>query len=384
MKKIIVIMVILSLALISVPAMAEWPCENQPQITTINTHVNVLGCPPGGSPPGQGGSDNLPPYIKVKWEYDEGSYEHDSCIEPGLQVAPNLYATRTVGYYAVVNDPNGRETINDVYADVWHPDGSFKYQIELHKVEDQQEAIGIWMHAWDYHPDLITVNEDWALGLPAEVEWWEDVYHELVQDLCYMYRGFAEISYCQPGGWYCVGVRATDHCNLWGDYLCNEFWYIPTSAVWIDFDVVDYSQEGPVAVSYERWIGGDYIFGTSNFPTVRNVGNCPVELYVEQDHMGFAQTNGEWNVMFNARLSAAGDEVYYYPEQFTRIPGILDLCTEEKLDFSIHVLKGFPNIDYEGIMDLYAFIDENSYIWPTPPEFIDELPYGVPEFPPCE
>jgi hypothetical protein len=133
-------MVILSLAVISVPAMADWDqCVDEPQITTIGTHTNVLGCPPGGQPPaGEGGSDNLPPYIKVKWEYDEGSYEHDSCIEDGLQVAPTLYGTRTVGYYAVVADPNGRETISHVYADIWHPDGTFKYQIELNKIAESK------------------------------------------------------------------------------------------------------------------------------------------------------------------------------------------------------------------------------------------------------
>jgi hypothetical protein len=386
MKKIITLMVILSLAVISVPAMADWDsCVDEPQITTIGTHTNVLGCPPGGGAPvGQGGSENLPPYIKVKWEYDEGDPYHDACIEPGLQVAPNLYATRTVGYYAVVADPNGRETISKVYADIWHPDGTFKYQIELDRIEEKQIALDHWDHAWTVHEDLLTVNEEWALGLPGEVTWWEDVYDELDEQLAYLYYGTAEISYCQPGGWYYVAVRAHDVCNLWGDYLCNKFWYIPTSAVAIDFDMVDYSQEGAVQVSYERWIGGDYIFGTSSKPTVRNIGNCPVELWVMQDHMGFADTYGEWNVMFNARLTADGDEVYYYPEEKARIPGILDLCTMEKLDFSIHVFKGFPNIDYTGIMDLYAEIDDASYIWETPLEFIGNLPYGVPEVPPCD
>ena len=384
MKKIIALLVILSMALISIPAMADFTeCVDEPQITVINTHTNVLGCPPGGGGTTQGGSDNLAPYIKVKWEYDLEASCHDSCIDAGLQVAPNLYGTRTVGYYAVVTDPNGRETVSAVYADIWHPDGSFKYQIELSKIEEKQEALSRWDHAYDYHEDLITVNEDWALGLPVEVTWWEDVYDELNEQLAYLYYGEAVISYCQPGGYYCVGVRATDHCNLWSDYLCNRFWYIPTSAVEIDFGTIDYSQEGPVAVSYERWIGGDYIMGTSSKPTVRNIGNCPVELWVEQDHMGFAKTGIEWNVMFNARLTADGDEVYYYPEEKVQIPGILDLCTMEKLDFSIHVLKGFPNIDYSGTMDLYAYIDDASYIWNTPLEFIGELPMGVPVNPPC-
>ena len=386
MKKIIAIMVILSMALISVPALADWDdVVNEPQITVINTHTNVLGGSGGGTPPGApGGSDNLPPIVKVKWEYDEDDGYHDASVSPGLQVAPNLFGTRTVGYYAVVTDPNGRETVASVYADVWHPDGSYKYQIELFKIAEKPIALSIWDHVDIVHPDLITVNEDWAQGLPPEVTWWEDVRDELNEQLAYLYYGEAEISYCQPGGYYYVGVRATDHMNLWGSYLCNQFWYIPTSAVEIDFTTVDYSQEGPVAVSYERWIGGDYIMGTSSKPTVRNIGNCPVELWVEQDHMGFSDTLGVWNVMFDARLTADGDEVYYYPEEKVQIPGILDMCTMEKLDFSIHVYKGFPNIDYSGYMDLYAYIDDASFIWPTPLEFIGDLPYGVPPTPPCD
>jgi hypothetical protein len=385
MKKIIAIMVVLSLALISVPAMADWEqCVDEPQITTIGTHTTVLGVGGGGQPPAGGGSDNLPPYIKVKWEYDEEDPYHDACIESGLQVAPELYGMRTVGYYAVVTDPNGRETLSNVYADIYHPDGTYKYQIELDRIDDKLIALDWWMHAWSYHSDLITVNEDWALGLPAEVEWWEDVYDELDEQLAYLYYGKAEISYCQPGGWYYVGVRAHDVLNLWGDYLCNKFWYVPTSAVAIDFNTVDYSQDGAVQVCYEKWIGGDHIFGTSSKPTVRNIGNCPVELYVMQDDMGFEDTYGEWNVEFNARLTADGLEVYYKPFEKARIPGILDLCTMEKLDFSIHVLKGFPNIDYTGKMSLYAEIDDASYIWPTPPEFIGNPPLGVPETPPCD
>ena len=259
MKKIITIMAILCMVIMTVPAMADWDqCVDEPQITTINTHTTVLGTTiPGGTT--QGGSENLPPYIKVKWEYDEEAAEHDSCIDLGLQVAPELFGTRTVGYYAVVTDPNGRETVANVYADVYHPDGSYKYQVELYKIEDKLVALDIWDHAYGVHSDLITVNEEWAFGLPPEVTWAEDVRDELNEQLAYLYYGEAEISYCQPGGWYYVGVRAHDVLNMWSDYLCNRFWYIPTSAVEIDFDAVDYSQEGPVAVSYERWIGGDYI-----------------------------------------------------------------------------------------------------------------------------
>ncbi len=354
-----------------------------PYTTSIETSVNIAG---GDDPNG-----NEPPIIKCKWEYDltvdpdgcegivpEGTYVHDADPnEEGLQVAPVLEGNVKIGFYAVVTDPQGVNTISAVYADVWHPDGTFKYQIELEPVGfcddmyDKQVALSLWEHVTDAHPDLIKFN-----GYDAN-----EIYDELNEELAYIYYGEAYISYCQPGGWYYVGVRAVDTYGAWCDYLYNKFWYIPTAAIRVDFNSIDY---GTVVLSTPKWVGGDQDMNTPQKPTVRNIGNTPVELYVWQDDMGFGKTNGEWNVEFDARLGADGDVVVYEPEQTddgklgVRIPGVLPLCTTEKLDFSIHAKKGFPDVDYSGEMHLYAYI-HGTPPWDTPSEYIETPPNGVPE-----
>ena len=118
---------------------------------------------------------------------------------------------------------------------------------------------------------------------------------------------------------------------------------------------------------------------TPNKPTVRNIGNTPVELWVTQDHMGFGKTSGNWNVEFDARMNADGEYVYYYPDETVRIPGVLELCSIDKLDFSILVNKATSGETYNGYMDLCAFIDHTSYIWTTPPEWVEQAPHPIPQ-----
>ena len=45
----------------------------------------------------------------------------------------------------------------------------------------------------------------------------------------------------------------------------------------------------------------------------------------------------------------------YYPYEVTTLPDVLELCTQEKMDFSIHVKKSPPVVDNIGGM----------IIWPT-------------------
>jgi len=338
------------------------------------------------------GSSSDPPIIKCKWEYDldvmidldecppcnvpegcytEGIWKNDSCpCLPGLQVKPILGGDVMVGYYAVVTDPQGVTTIDSVYADIWHPDGEFKYQIELEAIGfdeygdyDKTAALEAWHHVISCHPDLV---EYFDIRLYNET----DIFEELDQEQAYIYYGEAPINYCQPGGWYKVGVIANDNYDSWSNYLINYFWYIPTSGIEIDFDLVDY---GTVAEGYEKQAGGDYNMYTSELPTVRNTGNTPVELWVSQDDMGFGETGvpPEWNVEFAARLSSDGDKVYYDPmEPLVRIPGVINLCTIEKLDFFINVNKGWQGETYNGTIDLCSFINMSSYVFNTPEQFI--------------
>jgi len=437
MKKIIAILVVLSMAIVSCAVAADngdyptgdcaWDDAN---CLTVPTSATITG----GSGGENTGNGNGAPIIKCKWEYDALSEElpeqcdpcepctgslwlHDACCcIPGLQVRPILYGNAVVDYFAIVTDPEGVDHVENVYADIWHPDGSFKYQIKLNPVGfdaagdyDKTVALDIWDHAETYHSDLIKINDDWVadeLILDPDFDEWFDIWDELNEELAYLYVGTSNISYCQPGGWYYVGVRAHDYYDNWCDYLYNRFWYIPTAGIDVDFSSIDY---GTVAECTNKWVGGNQIFlAEDGKPTVRNIANTPVNLYVHQDDMDFGMTGMSWNVEFDARLSADGQVREYDPYQVdlidiygdpddplnkysgVRIPGTLPLCTEEKLDFSIHVLKGFPGLTYTGNLTLCAYMDMDSYIWTTPdgnpgdigvnqPNFVGNAPLGVPQ-----
>ena len=380
----------------------------------LPTSATIAGTPGGGS----GGDNNGAPIIKCKWEYDmdvevpidecgepcdpceDSVWKHDACCcIPGLQVKPHLYGNTNVGFFAVVTDPEGVDHVEHVYADVWHPDGSFKYQIELFPVGfdagsyNRFIALDIWNHTWAHHSDLVKFS-----GFTPQQGFTqpEDVYEEILQEEAYLYKAVAQINYCQPGGWYYVGVRAHDGYDKYCEYLFNRFWYIPTAGIALDFTSVNY---GTVAESSNKWVGGDEQFGTDVKPTVRNIGNTPVKLTVKQDDMQFGETAGQSNVEYDVRLTANGPVRTYLPgaydlikpeyeggqdEEGNRycgvlIPGILDLCTEEKLDFSIHVFKGYPGMTYTGTMDICAYVHIPSYIWTTPSMFEKSAPLGVPK-----
>jgi hypothetical protein len=412
MKKLLAIFVLFSLIVAATPAVLanfepiddENEAEYLGGADSVQTIAEVAGSSSGGGG-STGGTGNEPPIIKAKWEYDLCvqlcpdqcdplcCYEHDADpYTPGLQVKPILGGSVLVGYFAVVTDPQGISTVDSVYADIWHPDGEFKYQIELHPVGfdtgvyDKTVALGIWDHVEMCHFDLIKINQDWVdFVLPPGMDPFYDIWDELNEELAYIYYGEAEISYCQPGGYYCVGVRGHDTFGAWSDYLFNCFWYIPTAAIQTDFDTINY---GTVVITSNKWVGGDPDMTTPAKPTIRNIGNTPVGLYVWQDDMQFGQTDGLWNVVFDARLSADGDVVVYDPYDHdlgypgVRIPGVLPLCDKEKLDFSIHVQKGFPGYTYVGELRLFALI-EGSPAWTTPGIFVGSAPLGVEQFWQC-
>lgn len=374
-------------------------------LCNIVTEVTVAGGTTGGG--------NAEPVIKCKWEYDldvsflpeecavcgpcitsecleTGYWTRDACpCEPGLDVLPILGGSVRVGYYAVVTDLEGISTLQHVYADVWHPDGEFKYQIELFPLE-KVAGLNAFDKVTSCYPDLIEYNTDYFSGLvpgyegvlviPDEYDF--DIEHELSQDLAEVYYGEALISYCQPGGYYTVGVRAHDNFNAWSDYLYNQFWYIPTTAINIDFTKVDY---GNAVISNFQWASGDQDMQTNAFPTIQNWGNTPVDLYVWQDDMDFGTTiqNGVeyWNVEFDARLGSDGTIYYYEPFQNAtgfkgNYFGYLDLCTLEKADFSIHVKKADPGNTYTGSMCLIGYRNGNP-VWMTPTSFVGNAPGAV-------
>ena len=174
------------------------------------------------------------------------------------------------------------------------------------------------------------------------------------------------------------GTKWTFCFDAWCPYLFNEFWYIPTAAIEIDFSVVDYGDV--VECVWQTSTGGDTDMNTPSLPTVKNIGNTPVTLSVEQDHMGFGMTDGNWNVEFQARMNVDGAYTGpYWPDMETPIPGVLGMCTQDKLDFQIHVIKGIPGgVANVGTMCLTAYIYGEPDSWPQYMSF-DPAPTNIPQ-----
>ena len=282
------------------------PEESEVEVPTI---VNVLS----------GSGD--PPVVKAKWELPD-----DDPNKPGTQIFPPLIhnASLTVEYYAVVTDQQGIDDIDRVYVDVYHPDGTFKYQVQLYQVEDVSEAVAMIEDAAD--KGVITLAPGFTVA---------DLIHEVEKYEAKVFVGEGELSYHQPYGNYTVSAYAYDQNNGRSAYLNNTFEYVRGVGFEIDFTEINF---GDVEVCKNKWISGDEEWGTPD-PTIRNIGNTPAKIKVHFDDMGFGKTGDEWNVEYDARLGLF-EHVVFEPCEEVELPGTLNLCTTEEISFSIHVKKG--------------------------------------------
>ncbi len=319
--------------------------ENLDTKDGINTSVTVAGAGSSGST-----TDNAP-HIKWKWELVEdldgngGALVNEDTENNHLSVDLNPYGTRTVHYFAVVR--KGTYNIENVYADVWHPDGTYKYQVRLN-ILDLDGGIDAWNYVTTNYPEVLKDNI---------TESYTDTLLQLQEEESFVYEGSANLSYCQPGGWYAVAARAEDSHGTWSCPLWNYFWYIPTASMDIDFTSVNY---GSAPTGEWQMRGGDYDFSTAEKPTVRNTGNVPLDFSFLQDDMDFWKTDGQWNVKYKARLGTAtnGNETAeYFPDQESERVGTLDLCVEDKFDFFIYIIKGTSGEQYTGTMTVFAHTD---------------------------
>ena len=393
MKKILALLIASAMILTIVPAISAEYGDDMERSDSwgpsapIYTEVTVAG----------GSTSDPTPFIKYKWELVEElddcspSLVNDDPDHDYLSVALNPGGTRTIHYFAIVKKTT--YDISHVYADVWHPDKTFKYQIQLTKLS-LNDGISAWNYVTTNYPEVLNKNgkltEDWAATL-----------EELQQEDAFVYEGEAELSYCQPAGWYTVCVRAVDSHGGWSDPLWNWFWYIPTASIELDFDTILY---GSAPECEWKWVSGDTTFDSmsgigpnANPPTVRNIGNVPVVLRFQQDDMGFGKTytgtgpdDWYWNVKFDARLGDAvyavseGRQVEYEPGELSDAVGTLSMCTQDKLDFSIHIIKGTSGETYSGNLFIYAYTDTINYgsgPYPTSPYgpfYGEQAPTGTP------
>jgi hypothetical protein len=334
MKKMLVIVLALVLSVaLSVPALAN--------TNGIGVPANVVIAPGTGNPP----------IIKVKWETPD-----EDLTKPGTQVYPPLafQAYKPVKYWAIVTDPEGKDSVSAVYVDVWHPItepecGSFKYQLQLQKVEKFGPGGGIeaFQQAW-WNGTITAIGINPDTGYPFT---YEEIMAELNECSADVYMVEGNLYYHQPAGDYKVEIVAVDNQNNRAT-LCNHMEYVAVAAVEIDFTSLSY---GSVQPCTWKQIDGDRIFadppapagaGQTNKATVRNIGNTHTQVTVHQTDLyqngtPLGKTGDQWNVEYAARLGDAtqGTKVNYFPCQTITLPEILPLCNTQKLDFWIHIKK---------------------------------------------
>jgi hypothetical protein len=356
MKKIIVIVFALVLVMsLTLPAVAQPPPPTPipGNSVDVSTGVNVSG------------GTTTPPIIKCKWEQDttalleDGDPTHD--IAGSQFLPPGVYnGTKMVQYWVVVTDPEGVSTVSKVSVDVYHPDGSFKYQVILTKVD--KFSVGLPAYLAAKAAGLVTYNTGYMPTGPLMED--DDVWTELDKCTAEVYMGSEVMDYHQPCGLYRVNADAMDNGNAWASEnntdLQNFFKYICVPKFEVDFNALNY---GNVSVCSEKWIAGDTVFDDPIAPapnpnpaTVRNIGNIPIKLTVMQTDMGFSHSGAtptayqgstpppdgasNWNVVFDARMgSIVTNGMYYDPLVEVTLPNVLPLCNTDELDFSIHVVK---------------------------------------------
>jgi hypothetical protein len=154
--------------------------------------------------------------------------------------------------------------------------------------------------------------------------------------------GEADLAYWQMPGDYRVDVSGETTQPVSALYT-----YLPVACCEFDFSAVPY---GGVRLNTTTRIGGDTNFGTADLPTVRNIGNVPCTLLVEQDDMGLGQrVDGTWNIVYGAALGDGG-EVKYGPSQQVPLAGTLPVQATRPVSFSLQVIEGSGG--YSGHMVL--------------------------------
>lgn len=342
------------------------------------------------------------PIIKAKWEM-YGPYATstgtDASTQPGAQFAPTgIWGDRQqdgddgemdFSICAIVTDPDGMADIDGVYTDWYYPltrafhpaPVAHPYQInggttqipdygvngcglpvedenELHKLEK--------MRGYELFCEQIRTNNNnlpTFFPMPTTGLYSYDeicgATGELMKDTAYVYCADKSLEWEDPAGDYKVEILALDKAGLFShsgetNPNYNLFTYLPLTGFEVDFTSVDY---GAVKLNTHKRISGDMTFSQGDgLPSVRNVGNTRLYMWVEQDDMGLGTTDGNWNVRYDARVgNNEADWRNYWPEVNKRLEDILDLSEVEEMDFSVEIFKfPFQQSGYTGTMDLSA------------------------------
>ncbi len=320
-------------------------------------------------------SEGTPPVVNYKWElpdmdsYDEGiqycAYmptdlnsngicdADDEPLIPGMQMYPNINndpELRQIEYWAAAHDDNGLGDIASVWVDVYHPDGSFKYQVELLPVDCSE--IGLFDDSVSptridiYAPLLAAIDTDQMTYAEAE-----DLITRCYKNEKLVFKGHEVLHHHQPPGLYLVQAFALD----WGGALSlpleNIFEVMPISYLNIDFGLIDWGEMKP---GITRVVSGDEDMSTPNKPTVKNGGNVPLFLGLHFTALTKVGDPSKVVEVFDAKLMGQMIDPIFASQWVWFDQVQLPPCTPKQLDVSIHPPLKLPPGTYEGTLDVVA------------------------------
>ena len=296
------------------------------------------------------------PYICAKFE----TPDFDPLMD-GTEILPIAGEKKVVKFYVVVGDPNGIPDVSAVYIKVYHPDGSFKFQLD---------AI---MHDWTIVPydGLIDMDGDCMGDTPVEealdileaesrITYGFDPVRDTMMDLDllkydlehtkqFMVEIVGEMDYCQPSGMYMVEAIVVDQAGNAGT-LVNYFEYLSIVALRCDFTKISW---GSVNVNQWNILYGDEDLSTPTKPTIQNIGNDPAMLEVEFAEMigvNFLKKIRDFDVLMLCGHIELEAGVPMIITDEAGAPIILPPCTPTQIDFSVHPPVGTPQDTYVGDM----------------------------------
>ncbi|MBA7485631.1 hypothetical protein ES707_21180 [subsurface metagenome] len=302
-----------------------------------------------------GGSGNSP-YVCAKFETPDDSEDM------GTQIEPVAGGQKTVKFYVVIGDSNGVDDLSAAYIKVYHPDGSFKFQLDAIRSDwtlipydglidmdgdcagetsvpvalDELEAQGRITYGYDPVRGV-----DMTLDmLKYDLEHGKQLLVELV----------GEMDYCQPSGNYTVEAIAVDQGGKAGT-LNNTFEYLSIIALRCDFERINW---GSVNVNQWNVLYGDEDMLTPSKPTVHNIGNDDAKIELHFTEMT-GQNFGKKIIDFDASMLGGHIElVACTAEVIIDDAGaiILPPCTPTQIDFSVHPPVGTPEDTYTGQMTI--------------------------------
>ena len=304
-----------------------------------------------------GGSGSAP-YVCAKWE----TPDHDPAT--GTQIEPVAGDMRTVKFYVVMGDPNGVPDLSAAYIKVWHPDGTFKFQLDAIRAQGWTQIPYSGMIDMDGDcvgetPVPIALDE---LEMQGRITYGYDPVREEMMDLAklkydleegkqLLVELIGEIHYHQPSGDYRVEAIAVDQGGKSGT-LENYFFYISIVALRCDFGTINW---GTVNVDQWNILYGDEDLDTPTKPTVQNIGNDPAQIELHFTEM----IGDEYQKLikdFDAMLLGGHTEfVACTPKVIAHDTGehvLLPPCTPTQIDFSVHPPSGTPEDTYRGQMTI--------------------------------